>query len=89
MLEALIQAFLTKETIFLGLFLWLFWTQQQEKKEQNGFLLKQQDILGELSTSLSELGDSFEKMAANQEKLTERIEKIEVIVDKRETRRDG
>ena len=79
--ESIFDMFLTKETIFLALFLWMLWVQQQEKKAQNDFILKQQDILSDLSTSV-------DRMATNQEKLTERIEKIEVIVDRREEKRD-
>jgi hypothetical protein len=73
--EALINALMTKETVFFCLFVYLLYIQQQEKKSQNDFLLKQQDILGELTSS-------FEKLATNQEKLTERIERIEVTLDK-------
>lgn len=62
---------LNKETVFFALFLYLFYIQQKEKKDQNDFLLRQQDIL-------KDLGSSFEKLATNQEMLTDRIEKIEV-----------
>ena len=74
--QSIMDILFTKETVFFGLFLYLLWVQQQEKKSQNGFIVKQQDILGELTSS-------FEKLATNQEKLTERIEKIEVTLDKR------
>lgn len=74
--QSVIDMILNKETVFFALFLYLFWAQQQEKKEQNSFILKQQDILADLTSS-------YEKLATSQEKLTERIEKIEVIVDKR------
>ena len=79
---SIIEVLFNKETVFFALFLWLLWTQQQEKKSQNDFILKQQEILSDLSGSLGDLGNSFEKMAQNQEKLTERIEKIEVNVEK-------
>lgn len=75
--ETIFKLLVNKETVFFALFLYLLWTQQQEKKEQNAFLLKQQDILADLT-------GSFEKLATSQEKLTQRIEKIEVIVDRRE-----
>lgn len=75
--KTIIDLLLNKETVFFALFLYLLWVQQQEKKSQNTFILKQQDIL-------SDLGGSFEKMADNQEKLTERIEKIEINVTKLE-----
>lgn len=74
--QAILDILVNKETVFFALFLYLFLMQQQEKKEQNAFLQKQQDILTDLTKS-------YEKLAQNQEKLTERIEKIEVIVDKR------
>jgi len=80
--QGILELLLNKETVFFALFLWLLWTQQQEKKSQNDFILKQQEILSDLSGSLGDLGNSFEKMAQNQEKLTERIEKIEVNVEK-------
>lgn len=76
----IVKVLFNQETIFFGLFLYLFWTQQQEKKGQNAFLLKQQDILGEMANSLKDLKNSFGKLAENQEKLTERIEKIETKV---------
>lgn len=72
--QSIIDMILNKETIFFALFMYLFWAQQQEKKDQNSFLLKQQDIL-------SDLTGSYEKIAQNQEKLTERIEKIEEKMD--------
>jgi len=80
--QSIFDLLFTKETVFFALFLWLLWVQQQEKKGQNDFILKQQEILGDLSNSLGDLGSSFEKMAQNQEKLTGRIEKIEVNVEK-------
>lgn len=74
--QAFLDVLVNKETVFFGLFMYLFWAQQQEKREQSAFLQKQQEILADLTKS-------YEKLAQNQEKLTERIEKIEVIVDKR------
>lgn len=71
----ILEMLFTKETVFLALFLYLFYIQLTEKKEQNQFLLKQQSILNKLTTS-------FEKLAHNQEKLTERIEKIESHLEK-------
>ena len=68
--QQLLEVFLNKETVFFGLFLYLFWLQQQEKKNLNDFLSKQQAIL-------SDLTNSYEKMANNQERLTTRIEAIE------------
>ena len=73
--QGILDMLLNKEAVFFSLFLYLFWMQLNEKKDQNAFLLKQQDILGDLTKS-------FEKLANNQEKLTERIEKIEVNVEK-------
>jgi hypothetical protein len=72
--QSIVELFFTKETIFFGLFLYLFWVQQQEKKDQNSFLLRQQQILADLTTSL-------EKLTLNQEKLAERIERIEFHVE--------
>jgi hypothetical protein len=86
--QTFIEMLLTKETVFFVLFLYLFWIQQQEKKSQNEFITKQQDILNDMKDSLTDLTGSFEKMADNQEKLTQRIEKIEVIVDRREDKRE-
>lgn len=68
--QGILDVLFTKETVFFGLFLYLFYIQQTEKKQQNEFITKQQDIL-------SDLTGSYEKLAHNQEKLTERIEKIE------------
>lgn len=68
-----IEMLLNKETVFFALFLYLFWSQQKEKKEQNIFILRQQDIL-------SELTESFKKLSNSQEVLTERVERIEVHV---------
>jgi hypothetical protein len=79
--QSIVDLLLNKETVFFALFLYLFYAQQQEKKDQNTFILKQQEILGQLSESVGDLGTSFEKMADNQEKLTGRIEKIEVNVE--------
>jgi Tfp pilus assembly protein PilN len=73
--QGIMDMLFNRETVFFALFLYLFYTQLQEKKEQNTFLLKQQGIL-------SDLTNSFEKMAQNQEKLTERIERIEITLDK-------
>lgn len=75
--QSIFDLIFQKETIFLGLFLYLLWVQQQEKKGQNDFILKQQDIL-------SDLTGSFEKLATNQEKLTGRIELIEVKINTKE-----
>lgn len=72
--EVILNLLANKETVFFALFLYLFYTQQQEKKEQTKFLNKQQDILNGLNISL-------EKLASNQEKLTERIERIEINID--------
>jgi len=69
----IIELLLNKEAVFFALFLYLFWNQQKEKKEQNIFILRQQDILGELT-------ESFKKLSNSQEVLTERVEKIEVHV---------
>jgi hypothetical protein len=74
--QSIFDLILNKDTIFLGLFLYLLWVQQQEKKSQNDFILKQQDILGNLT-------GSFEKLADNQEKLTGRIERIEITLEKK------
>lgn len=72
--EVILNLLANKETVFFALFLYLFYAQQQEKKEQTKFLNKQQDILNGLNISL-------EKLASNQEKLTERIERIEINID--------
>lgn len=72
--ETILNMLANKETVFFALFLYLFWTQQQEKKEQTKFINRQQDILNGLNNSL-------EKLTSNQEKLTERIERIEVNID--------
>lgn len=72
--EVILNLLANKETVFFALFLYLFYAQQQEKKEQTKFLNKQQNILNGLNISL-------EKLAFNQEKLTERIERIEVNID--------
>lgn len=74
--QGIMDILLNKETVFFALFLWLLWVQQQEKRNQNDFILKQQDILGDLT-------GSFEKLATNQEKLTERIERIEITLEKK------
>lgn len=86
--QIILDTLLNKETVFFALFLYLFYTQQQEKKSQNTFILKQQDILGGMKDSLTDLSLSFERLTDNQEKLTERIEKIEVIVDKGERKHE-
>lgn len=68
-----------KDTIFFGLFLYLLYIQQHEKKDQNSFIVKQQTILTDLTAS-------FEKLAQNQEKLTERIERIEFTLEGKASR---
>lgn len=73
--QQLIELLINKETVFFGLFLYLFWQQQQEKRSLNSFLTKQQTILGDLTKS-------YEKMADNQERLTTRIEAIEDKINK-------
>lgn len=74
--QGILDILFNRETVFFALFLYLFYTQLHEKKEQNTFILKQQGILNDLT-------NSFEKMAQNQEKLTERIERIEITLEKK------
>lgn len=86
---SILEVLLNKETIFFGLFLYLFWSQQQEKKSQNSFILEQQNILSDLSNSYGNLTNSFDKMVQNQEKLTGRVEKIEVVINRKGDENDG
>ena len=79
--QGIIEALFNKETVFFALFLWLMWEQQKEKKNQNQFILDQQGILSNLTSS-------FEKLADNQERLTGRIERIEVNVEKLQEKDD-
>lgn len=79
--QEIVNLLFSKETVFFALFLYLFWVQQQEKKEQNSFIKEQQNILGSLT-------DSFEKLSDNQERLTTRIEKIEINVEKLQEKDD-
>lgn len=74
--QQIIDLIFNKETVFFGLFLYLFWVQQREKEKQNDFILKQQGILGDLTSS-------YEKLAQNQEKLTSRIERIEFTLERK------
>ncbi|HLO11495.1 MAG TPA: hypothetical protein VK190_04500 [Pseudoneobacillus sp.] len=74
--QGILDLIFSRDTVFLGLFLYLFYFQQQEKKEQSTFLVKQQDILSDLTAS-------YERLAQNQEKLTSRIERIEFTLEKK------
>lgn len=82
--QTLLDMLFQKETVFFALFLYLFWVQQQDKKEQSSFIKQQQNILGDLANSLHELRNSFSKLADNQEKLTNRIENIEIKLNEKE-----
>lgn len=69
-----LSAIFGKETVFFGLFLWMFWKQQKEKDKQNEFILQQQQILQELSNSIKDI-------SASQNKIADRLDVIETHVD--------
>lgn len=75
LLEPIIKHLFTKETAFFGLFLLSYVMQYRDKNILQAFIMKQQDVLADLT-------DSVKDIARTQEKQHERIERMEENLDR-------